>query len=138
MKKIKLALPLPPSVNHCYQNTKHRGRMLTDEGRNWKFSAGVLARQALVYNEWYDLDYLKNKKIVMEFSVFWKDKRRRDCDNLLKLTQDSFSEILYPDDHMVLPRIIDFFYDKDNPRIEITVYPKDRIKTDEIDVSDVL
>lgn len=58
----------------------------------------------------------------MELRIFWKDGRRRDADNILKIIQDSFTGILYQDDYLVFPRVMDIQIDRENPRVEVKFF----------------
>jgi len=61
----------------------------------------------------------KSTKVVMRVWIWWANKRRRDADNIFKILSDSLTGIAYVDDCMVLPRVMDFSVDTQNPRIEI-------------------
>ena len=118
-KELKVDLPIPPSVNHAYQTTKTGKRIRTDIAREWLAYATVLVKQAKIKQKWL---YSDKEKIVVEYLVFWKDKRKRDVSNLEKLCGDVMQKIVYEDDCWTLPRFMDFSVDKENPRIELTIY----------------
>lgn len=61
----------------------------------------------------------KETKIIVRIWVYWKSKQRRDTDNVFKLTLDALTGVLYEDDSMCLPRVMNFDVDRGNPRIEI-------------------
>lgn len=124
--KLNLELNIPPSVNKCYANIKqggHRGRILTEEARIWKISAGYSAKTACRKHNWIMPE--KDKKIVLEIYAFWPDKRKHDMNNLHKLICDAFEGILYPNDSSVLVRDMDYSIDRKKPRVEIVCYEKD-------------
>jgi len=109
----RLILPLPPSANHCYlRRGKHTFK--SDEAKLWQEQAGWLARK------WYR-GPLRKVKTVLNIWVFWDDGRRRDCSNLLKLTEDALTGIVWVDDYYSLPRVMDWQIDKGKGRIEIEI-----------------
>lgn len=59
--------------------------------------------------------------IEMNVVLFFGDKRKRDCDNHLKICQDSLNDLVYVDDSQIQKLIIKKDYDKINPRIEIII-----------------
>lgn len=125
--KIKLTLPIPPSVNHCYKNIPTRkgvkNRILTEEASNWKQLAAWTAKSAIRSQGWSMPD--AKQKIILELYAYWPDNHRRDMNNCHKLLCDALESWLYLDDKMVLVRDIDFTIDRKNPRIEVCVYPKE-------------
>jgi len=112
----RLILPLPPSVNHCFLR---RGKFTfkTTEAKQWQEAAALKAKA------WWKGEVLQTK-VILNVWVFWNDRRRRDCDNLLKLTSDCLTGIVWVDDYWALPRIQDWTIDKGNGRIEIEVEAK--------------
>lgn len=108
----KVTLPLPPSVNHTYIRTKN-GSALTQKARDWKELAAWEAKTTL--RGWKIAD----QKVILEIWIYWGSRRRRDCDNLLKLLQDCLQGVVYTDDKWALPRVMDWDIDSDNPRIEV-------------------
>lgn len=118
--QIKLILPIPPSINACYANRNikgMRGRILTEEGRNWKNLAGWEARVAAKQVGWE----ITKEKVVIEVIAYWQDARKHDMNNTHKLLADAFEGILYENDNMVLMRDIDFSIDRKKPRLEVTI-----------------
>ena len=117
-----ITIPPVPSVNHSYFNC-HGRRAMTSQGKDYKTNLGSLAIYERQKQGW---PIVVGKKVVMELRVFWKDRRRRDTDNIIKIIQDSFSGILYDDDRWVLPRIMDWDLDPTHPRVEIKIYKLNR------------
>lgn len=113
MVEKRLILPLPPSVNHCYRHCR-RGTFKTDMAKAWQEQCGWKARS------WYRGPLLK-QKAIMRIWVYWNDGRRRDADNLLKLTQDALTGIVWTDDMYCLPQVMDWQIDRGNGRMEIEI-----------------
>ena len=118
MNEINLVLPPVPSVNQLYATFRGH-RIMSRKGKTYKAGAGVMANYEKTAQKWV---YSIGHKIVMELRFFWPDRRKRDCDNSLKLLQDSFTGILYDDDKWVLPRVMDWNLDRENPRVEIKLW----------------
>ena len=119
--EILLTIPPVPSVNHLYFNC-HGRRAMTSQGKDYKVNLKYLAICERQNQGWTPT---VGKKVVMEFRIYWPDKRRRDADNVIKIVQDSFSGILYDDDKFVLPRIMDWDLGPCYPRVEIKIYKLD-------------
>ena len=112
-------VPTVPSMNNVYRNISKYRRILMPEGKRWKLLVQTNAKIIANMNEW---KLSANEKLVMELVFYWPDKRRRDCDNQLKLLCDTLQGVLYEDDRWILPRVIDFKIDKKNPRVSIRLY----------------
>lgn len=59
--------------------------------------------------------------LVIEIAIYFGDKRKRDWDNFHKLTMDALTGIVWVDDHQIKKAEINLFYDKKNPRTEISI-----------------
>jgi Holliday junction resolvase RusA-like endonuclease len=77
---IELELPYPPSVNHYYRRVGNR-ILISREGRAYRWKVGLI----LTVSRTKSLD--GNLEIWIE--AYPPDRRRRDCDNLLKSVLDS-------------------------------------------------
>ena len=110
---ISFTVPLPPSVNHCYGRNRNYVYMKR-EAVAWKAIAKPIICKVME-------NHAKLKgKVIVEMTVFWKDGRRRDTDNLMKLTLDVMKGVVFSDDFWSLPRVMDFSIDPLNPRLEIS------------------
>ena len=81
----------PPSVNHAYK--AYRGRVvLSKQAREFK---------QIVSNSLPE-DYTKIiGRVKLEVKFMFKDKRKRDIDNYLKVLIDSIKGVLFEDDDQV-------------------------------------
>lgn len=61
--------------------------------------------------------------VILSIRFFFKDKRPRDLDNQNKLILDALSGIVYVDDKQIDELHLYRDYDKEKPRIEITLSP---------------
>lgn len=138
MKKqqIKLTLPLPVSINALYVNQftwnpklKSRiptgGRVLSSEGEKVKKLIIKQATEQLAQQDW-DYEFTKNNFLYID-SVIYFNRKGRDESNLTKLMNDSLEKIVYDNDSRVLSRAQRIYYDKNNPRVELTIYPVDYV-----------
>ena len=123
---LRLTLPLPPSCNHSHRNfTNKNGRRLrvpTKRAADWTASARDIAYTAMCASGW---TCPMGEKVVVEYTIWWPDRRRRDSANLEKLMLDALEGTCYDDDRWALPRCQDFSYDKADPRVEVVVRRKD-------------
>lgn len=119
---LTFSIPVPPSVNHMYQNAG-RGRRLTKAATEYIKVAQDICKKAIKAQGWK-----KDKEhvwYVMDLYYYFPDKRRRDSHNTLKLLTDCLEGLLYKDDYYLLPRIQYVTLDKENPRLEIVYYPQE-------------
>jgi crossover junction endodeoxyribonuclease RusA len=121
MPDLRLTLPLPPSVNHCYRRfTNRAGRrmnVMTKAGTDWTELATALARSEMNRTGW---TVPQQEKVVVEYTIRWPDRRRRDPSNLEKVMLDAL-QCVTGDDQYVLPRCMDFTVDKARPGVDVVV-----------------
>ena len=122
MKNVSLAVSIPPSVNHAYENNGRGGRILTQAAKDWKEEAYYVALQAKNKAGWRIPG--KAEKLILALWVFWPDKQKRDTHNLHKLIADAFEGVLYENDRQVLIRDMDFMVDREHPRVEVELCRK--------------
>lgn len=104
----------PISTNNCYY---HAGKGLT-----------FIKPKAKALKEDYKLQAKRQYKgkpiesdVEMYIKIYFGDKRNRDWDNYHKLSQDALNDIVLVDDSQIQKATVEKHYDKDNPRIEITI-----------------
>ena len=120
-------LPIPPSVNHMYQNAG-RGRRLTTIALNYIKTAQDICKKAIREQGWKkDKDSVW---YVMDLYFYFPDKKLRDSHNCLKLLTDCMEGLLFTNDYFLLPRIQYVCLDRENPRLEIVYYPQDGMEVD--------
>lgn len=64
---------------------------------------------------------IKENGIVLDITVYTGDKRKSDWDNFHKLSMDALTGIVWEDDSLITDANVHKRYDKENPRIEITI-----------------
>lgn len=136
--QLKLTLPVPTSINALYINQyvfdykiKRRvpsgGRILSKEGEKCKEQIQFHATKQIEDQEW-DYKWTEDKNnFLYQDAVIYFSRRGRDDNNVYKLLNDSLEGIIYDNDSRVLVRTQKILFDKENPRIELTLSPVEYI-----------
>jgi len=104
----------PQSTNRIYRFGR-RGMYMT--------SAGVQQKQDWNWEAHQDWQQPPTKsKLHLDIELFFCDRRVRDIDNYSKICLDSMEHVVYENDSQIYELNIKKNYDKENPRIEITIY----------------
>lgn len=138
MNKINLTSPIPISVNHylkattrtVYVNGKPKPIAVvyeTKEAKEYKskFSAYVADQ---VKKQGYDLPLDKYQHFYAD-CVFYFDRTDDDPNNYFKILFDAITltQLIWVDDNVACERVQRVYYDKENPRIELTIHPVEYI-----------
>lgn len=107
--KQRFILPVPPSVNHYLRRTRY-GVTLTEAAKNFKDTVK------------YTVKGMKLEGNVRMEVKYYRPRRAGDIDGPLKLVFDSLQGILYENDKQIIELHVYRFDDKENPRIEVTVW----------------
>ena len=121
-KKLKVSLPLAPSMNHMYIQKRNGGRSLTSAAKRYIQEATALIRMSVEDQFWM----MDNRDVwyYLDLEFYMPDRKIRDSHNMLKIMLDVFQEIAFRNDYFVMPRIQKVELDKDNPRIECALRPQ--------------
>lgn len=128
-KKLKVTLPIAPSVNNLFITKRNGRKILTEKARRYVLFSSNLIKEACKKQKWKIED--GDVWYYLDMVVYMPDRKIRDSHNMLKLMLDVFQEIAYNNDYWVMPRIQGVELDVENPRIDITIRPqtkKDREK----------
>jgi Holliday junction resolvase RusA-like endonuclease len=110
---MTITLPPAPSANRYWRN--FRGRMVVSaEARAYKESAAWLAKAAGM------------EPITGDVSVtlrVYRQAKRGDLDNSIKVSLDSLIGVAYADDSQIVRIVAERYDDKRNPRVEVEVTP---------------
>ena len=102
---IKITVPVPPSINHCYFYIKGR-RIKSNKARDFD-------KEVISITNKVGYKFPPRTKIICDMNFYFKDKRKRDTHNTLKLLFDAIETGgLYENDMYVLPRVLDFCVDR--------------------------
>ena len=104
----------PLSTQHIYGSNGRGGRFLKPEAK--------AAKEAYMWEAKMQWKVAPYKAISLSASSFFQNRRRRDWDNLNKLTMDALNGIAYDDDSQICEAHVYRAYDAHKPRIEVTVY----------------
>ena len=118
-KSLSLTLPIPPSVNQIYYNTRGGGRRLNKKAQKYIADSRALANEEISKSDWVIAQ--KGEWTHLDMVFYMPDKRRRDASNCLKILLDALEGIIYEDDMYALPRIQSVELDRDNPRLEMVL-----------------
>lgn len=151
---LTLIVPLPPSINEAYTN------ITVGKRKQGYYSVPivktVLSQKGKVYKEEVSNTILKQLETNQEMSMFiqenifdypiyldldfvYRDNRKRDSHNYLKILLDTLEGVIYANDNKVYPRIQSVsVYKSDGksmcelPFIRINIYKYEDNWTDEI------
>lgn len=62
-------------------------------------------------------------EVEIKIDIYFWDKRKRDRDNYHKIAIDSLDGIVLQDDVLIQKATVCKYYDKENPRYEVELYP---------------
>lgn len=127
---LKIVSPIPPSVNH-YKGYRLFGRKIvtytTEEAKKYMsdFTEYVIKE---VDKQGWSLQPNKYQHFYVDMD-FYFDRIDKDAGNYDKCLLDAITNTqkIWLDDNVVCPRVNRVLYDRENPRIEIKIYPVDYI-----------
>lgn len=99
----------------------------TPEATQYKKSFAEYVRSEVLKQNW-DLIPTKSQHFYVD-AVFYFDKKNKDANNYWKILLDAITDtqLVWIDDNVVCERVQRIYYDTDNPRIELHIYPVDYI-----------
>lgn len=103
----------PISTQHLYGHVGKRRYMKKD----WKLLKQKYIDQVRRQYKWPVLEC----DVLVMVQLYFPDKRRRDRDNYHKLSMDALEWIVYKDDSQIVEACVTKEYDKEAPRIVLTV-----------------
>lgn len=118
-KTLRASLPVPPSVNAIYYNTRGGGRRLTKKAEHYIRDVRALMNLAVEEQHWKVPE--KYVWLYVDLVFYFPDRRRRDSHNCLKILMDAIEGIAFVDDYTALPRIHAVEYDKESPRVDLCI-----------------
>lgn len=132
MEKLKLVSPIPVSVNHYLGirvvNKNGRPMAMTykkPEAVKYQKDFSKYVIDEIKKQNWtHDIE--SDKHIYVD-ATFYFDRTDKDCSNYEKIMIDAltYTQMLWKDDNIVLFRPQRIYYDAENPRIELEIYPVD-------------
>lgn len=116
-KHLYMSVPIPPSVNHIYYNTRGGGKRLTRLAEKYMHTVRAHARECVESQSW--IIPTKGNWVYMDLAFFFPDKRIRDSHNCLKILLDALEGVVFENDYYIVPRIRLVELDRDDPRTVI-------------------
>lgn len=111
-----------PSINTIY--VKKFGRLSYTEAANNKYEEWQLAIRIWMDDvDWTTVE----EKVYVDFEFYLpNDNKTRDTHNVFKMNLDTMKGLIFKDDDVCLPRIMDYTKCKpgETPRMEITIHTK--------------
>ena len=130
MEKLKLISPIPPSVNH-YTSVRtiiKNGKPVsivyeTKEAKDYKKKFKKIIEEEIKKQNW-NREVNDTQHFYVD-AVFYFDRIDKDCSNYEKCLDDTITEtqLIWKDDNVALFRPQRIYYDAQNPRIELEIYP---------------
>lgn len=120
MEPMKVTLPYPPSVNHYVRFTTRGFAYQSKEAKAYKQGAKL---RALTQG----MRPILEGEVCLLVTVY-RPAKRGDLDNHLKVLLDSLNGVAYADDKQVGELFVSRFEDAANPRVVVSVWPRD-VKT---------
>ena len=118
---LSVVVPWPPSGNHSHVQFKMGTRIMRAPSKEtkayWKAVETIVSEAST--SRW------EGGLLVVEATYFKPDNRRRDTDNARKTLADGVARGLGTDDTWFLWRDVDIQVDRKDPRVELTMYPRD-------------
>lgn len=112
---MKFDIPIIALSYYTYLSQNRYRKYITTKGRVYKEAVENALVDGMVGKE-----ILKeNIKVTMDFYI--NNQRKNDIDNFVKPMLDFMGEIVFVDDRQVVDLHVRKFYDKENPRVIITV-----------------
>jgi len=109
-------IPLPPSVNRIWRKNKFGSIYLTPEGEEYKnnllFGLHSFKKKVEAELSYHQLWWTDLQNIIFNMKYFFKDERRRDTHNYIKIIADAFQDVFEVDDRHFLFREIEKVIDK--------------------------
>lgn len=129
-KRLKLTLPLCPSVNHCYKFVRGRRFMTKDALQFMQIANQIVEREKV--KQKYTIEK-RGVWLVVEVKYYFPDRLRRDSHNMHKVLADALNGSAYVDDQFILIRDMSVELDAKNPRLEVEIYPLKRKEVKEVE-----
>lgn len=133
-QELKLVSPIPPSVNHylAYRAIMRGGKPLamsykTAEAVRYQCAFTDYVREEAEKQGWVYHDDT-SRHYYMD-CMFYFPRTDMDCNNYFKCMADAItnSGVVWKDDRQLCERVQGIWYDRENPRIELTIRPVDYI-----------
>lgn len=99
----------------------------TQDAVRYKKAFTAYVKQEAIKQGW-DMVPDKRRHFYVD-AVFYFDRADKDCNNYFKCMLDAITDakVIWLDDNVVCERVQRIYYDPQNPRVELVIYPVDYI-----------
>jgi Holliday junction resolvase RusA-like endonuclease len=113
---LDVVLSIPPSnVNHMYGRAKNGGIFKLKEIADWGIEARNKIRKVPSIE--------KKERYSVNMGFYYDNKRKNDIDSKIKIVLDMLQDAgVFENDSLVVDLIVAKRFDKEHPRLEISVY----------------
>lgn len=126
---IKFTIPTQKNAVPYMRTTQKQKYRDKNYPRYLAWKAYVRTRFIQKTNKYPHQVFKKNQKYYMDIKIYFYDKTHGDSDNVYKGINDAlFNE---PLNDKYIAGSFDFFYDKENPRVEVSIYTEDEKQLEE-------
>ena len=115
MEPIKLLLKGHPLSNQHAYASRGRVRFMIKQAKELKATYESQIRSQRKKN-------LLEEELLVYIRLYFPNKIKRDYDNYWKLINDAMQWTIIVDDNQIKLWIVEMFYDKEDPRVEIELY----------------
>ena len=125
MKKIEFTIKCKSNPVPYKRTTRAKKFVDTDYHRylDWKEKVRRVFSKKFESDPEYILQ--KKTKYYLNITIYFKDLTHADSSNILKGIEDAiFQKPL--NDKYIVPRVKDYYYDKENPRVEVEIIKANR------------
>ena len=112
---MELTIPIIPLSYYQYLSQNKYRKYITTRGREYKRIIEDKLTEFMVDKE------IEKEDIRVSLQFYFNNRRKNDIDNYAKPILDFMSSIIYDDDKQIIELNIKKFYDKENPRILISI-----------------
>ncbi len=111
---MELTLPLPPSINSMYSQSRAGFRFKTNDAKKWTKEAIETVRE----QKYKTIE----GKVDMSVTFYFGRNGKNDIDSRIKSLLDMLTEAeVWKDDSQVYSLLLNKDFDKDKPRVEVTI-----------------
>jgi Holliday junction resolvase RusA-like endonuclease len=94
---VEFTVPIAPSGNRMWRHTKQGIVYKTNEARKYQEQVSQIAELAKHMYNWE----MATDKIIIEYTYFWPDRRKRDTGNQKKVINDALQGVIVDNDNNI-------------------------------------
>ncbi len=115
-----------------YKRTTQRQKWCDENYKKYQaFKKNVRELFIFIYGKYPHQVFNKGEKYYLDIKIYFYDKKHGDSDNVFKGIADAI--FAKPLNDKNIAGSFDFFYDKENPRVEVKIYTEEEKQTKELE-----